>query len=268
MKNRLFAGVDIGSTTTKCVLIDEDRQILDFNLIYTGADRNSSGKEVIQQSLKKLGLDESAVARTVATGYGRHIMADADDSSPEIICHAKGTAFLRPGTRTIIDIGGQDSKVIALDEYGFTEKFEMNDKCAAGTGRFFEVLSGRLLGEELSSMAQMSLEANRPCSISSMCTIFAESEIISLLSEGESKANIVAGMNLAVAKRVTQMAKRCMGTLQEDIVFTGGVANSEGVRRAMEEQCGKPVYTLDRPQITGCMGAALIALEQAEELGL
>lgn len=263
---KFYAGVDIGSTTTKCVLLDGEGQICTFKLIYTGVDRNLSGAKVLDEALSFLGAGRKAVARLVATGYGRHIMAEADDTSPEIICHARGTVFLRPGTRTIIDIGGQDSKAIGLDGDGDIEAFEMNDKCAAGTGRFFEVLSTRLLGEDLDEMAKLSLRADRPCNISSMCTIFAESEIISLLSEGETKANIMAGMNMAVARRVVQMAKRCLGnSLQEEIVFTGGVAHSEGVRRALEEQCGKPVLTLDVPQITGCLGAALIAREQAEQ---
>ncbi len=263
MSKKLFAGVDIGSTTTKCALIDESGELQSFHLSYTGADRSKSGNEVLDAALEKIGADRSSVARVVATGYGRHIMAGADDSSPEIICHARGTVHLRPTTRTIIDIGGQDSKAIGLDADGDIMMFEMNDKCAAGTGRFFEVLSTRLMGEELDALSDISLEADEPCTISSMCTIFAETEIISLLSEGVSKANIIMGMNLAVAKRVVNMAKRCLGTLTGDIVFTGGVANSEGVRRAVESQCGgAKVHTLEHAQITGCMGAALIAREQ------
>lgn len=261
MSKELFAGVDIGSTTSKTVILDADKNILCFHLDYTAADRNNSGELVLTEALKKIGASREDLVSVVATGYGRRSMINTTDTSPEIICHAKGTVFLRPNTRTIIDIGGQDSKAIGLDAQGDIMMFEMNDKCAAGTGRFFEVLSTRLMGKELDELSELSLEATEPCMISSMCTIFAESEIISLLSEGISMANIMAGMNLSVAKRVCQMAKRSLGVLNSEIVFSGGVANSEGVRRAVEEQCGKPVYTLDDPQITGCLGAALIGLE-------
>ncbi len=261
MSRALYAGVDIGSTTSKCALLDEDGNFLSFYLKYTEVDRNKSGEEALRGALDKIGASREDVKRLVATGYGRYIMEGTDDTSPEIICHAKGTVFLHPTTRCIIDIGGQDSKAIGIDDMGIIEKFEMNDKCAAGTGRFFEVLSNRLLSEDIDVLADISLEADDPCTISSMCTIFAETEIVSLLSEGVSKANIMAGMNQAVARRVYMMAKRCLGTMPNDVVFTGGVAKSEGVRRAMESLVGKPVHTLEHAQSTGCVGAALIALE-------
>jgi predicted CoA-substrate-specific enzyme activase len=259
----MFAGVDIGSVTAKAVIIDEERQILAFSLTATIYDRNKSGTDVLNMALKKSGRSNSELAYIVSTGYGRRSFAPSNKTLPEIVCHAKGTRFLFPSVRTIIDIGGQDSKVMELDEQGNVYKFEMNDKCAAGTGRFLEVLTERILNLPLEELGPLSLQCNSPCILSSTCTVFAESEIISYLSEGMAKEDIVAGMNKAVAKRVVNMGKAGLITYQEPIVFSGGVARNIGVVKAIEEEVGKEILTPGEPQITAALGAAIFAAEMA-----
>ncbi len=219
----------------------------------------------MQYSLQAAGRKQEEIACVVSTGYGRRAFKSSDKVLPEIVCHAKGTFFLYPGVRTIIDIGGQDSKVIELEEDGTIAKFEMNDKCAAGTGRFFEVLSERLLDIQLDELGPLSLKSENPCMISSMCTIFAESEIISYLSEGKHKADIIAGMNFSVAKRVVAMGRAAGIHFQEPIVFTGGVAKNAGMKRSFEEILGKSVITIDEPQSPAALGAAVYALESWKE---
>ncbi len=198
----LFVGVDIGSTTTKCAILDKDQNLLAFSIMDTGFDRNASGEEILAKALGELaktGKSASDIGRIVATGYGRKSFEKADEDIPEIIAHALGTSFCHPGTRTIIDIGGQDSKLIQLEENGNVEKFEMNDKCAAGTGRFFEVLTHRLLGIEMGKLSDLIKNAKNPSTISSMCTVFAETEIISYLSQNVPVEDIAAGMGLSIA---------------------------------------------------------------------
>lgn len=257
-----FSGIDIGSTTSKCVLIDKDKKIIDFSIMYTSFNRDESGRLVLDNSLKKFGLQRESIKYIVSTGYGRKALTISDKAVPEIICHALGTKYLVPDVRTIIDIGGQDSKVISMDENGLILKFEMNDKCAAGTGRFFEVLTNRLLNISMDELGPLSLESNDPCLISSMCTVFAETEIISFLSEGRSKEDIIAGMNRSIAKRVVAMGKAGQIQFEQTIVFSGGVANNVGVTKALEDVLQKPVKAIETPQITGALGAALIAYKE------
>ena len=187
-----FAGVDIGSTTSKCVIIDENAEMLTFRRIATEFDRDVSGNKVFAEALADAGVAEEDVRYVIATGYGRKAYQRADDNIPEIIAHGVGTHYVDPTARTIIDIGGQDSKVIELDEFGTVMRFEMNDRCAAGTGRFFEVLTHRLLGIEMEQLSDLIKQSTNPCTISSMCTIFAESEIISYLSQKLPVADIAA----------------------------------------------------------------------------
>lgn len=258
----LFAGVDIGSTTSKCVIIDENKKMLAYDLIYTGFDRNESGEKVLNEALQKCNKTQGEIKFIVATGYGRKVFIRANKDIPEIIAHAIGTVEVMPQSRTIIDIGGQDSKVIELDEHGLVARFEMNDKCAAGTGRFFEVLAGRLLNVEMSDLSPMILKAGNPCIISSMCTIFAESEIISYLSQGVSKEDIVAGMGRAIVRRIIGMGKAGQMTFKEPIVFSGGVAYNEGITKEFSEQLKKPVTAMKMPQSVAALGAALTALKQ------
>ncbi|PAB60567.1 acyl-CoA dehydratase activase [Anaeromicrobium sediminis] len=262
---KYFAGVDIGSTTSKCVITDEAGNMLAFKLTDTLFDRDKSGKIVFYEALEESGIKEEDIAYIVSTGYGRRSFSMANDVTPEIIAHAKGTVKLYPGTRTIIDIGGQDSKVIAIDDLGIIEKFEMNDKCAAGTGRFFEVLTNRLLSIDMDELGPMCLKATNPPAISSMCTIFAESEIISMLSTGIPSEDIAMGMALSVAKRVIAMGKAGQIRYKEPIIFSGGVANNEGVRKAFSDILNKEVIAVQNPQNTAALGAAMIAIAKYKE---
>ena len=255
----LFAGVDIGSTTAKCVITDENDNMLVFEHIPTEYDRNVSGEKILKQAMDKLGVSEADIAYIVSTGYGRKSFLRANANIPEIIAHGLGTYKLMPGTRTIIDIGGQDSKVISLDDLGNVERFEMNDKCAAGTGRFFEVLTHRLLGIEMEDLSDLMKKSTNPCVISSMCTIFAESEIISLLSQKVTVEDIAAGTGRSIARRILAMGRSAQISYAEPIVFSGGVANNEAIADIFADLLGKPVTAIKMPQSTAALGAALRA---------
>ncbi|MFC2019263.1 acyl-CoA dehydratase activase [Chloroflexota bacterium] len=255
----IFAGIDIGSVTTKAVLLSEKEAILAFAMAPTSFDRNQSGEAVLELALQQSGKPRSEIGFTIATGYGRRSFNAVDKVTPEIICHAKGTHFLIPDAKTIIDIGGQDSKIIEMSTDGMVVKFEMNDKCAAGTGRFLEVLTERILNTPLEDLGPLSLKANNPCTLSSVCTVFAETEIISLLSEKKAKEDIAYGMHLAIAKRVISMGSGAQIRYEEPIVFTGGVARNIGVAKAIEEVLAKEIIIPEQPQITAALGAALAA---------
>ncbi|MGI5976726.1 MAG: acyl-CoA dehydratase activase [Candidatus Limivicinus sp.] len=254
----LFAGIDIGSTTSKCVLLDENKKQLVYYHDYTEADRNLSGVKVFNAALKELGAEKGDVRRIVSTGYGRKALECADKAITEIIAHGLGTVEIYPDVSTIIDIGGQDSKVIGL-ENGMVTRFEMNDKCAAGTGRFFEVLTHRLMGVEMDDLSDLIDSSDEPCHISSMCTIFAESEIISLLSQGKKKEDIIAGVGWAIARRIVGMGKAGRIPYKDQIVFSGGVANNHAIARIFSELLGKPVTPSVNPQSTAALGAAITA---------
>jgi len=259
----MFAGIDIGSVSTKAVIINEQEEILSFSLIPTNSDREKSGTDVLELVLGEIGKSRDSIKYVLSTGYGRRSFADSDEVLPEIICHAKGTKFLYPAVRTIIDIGGQDSKVIELDQQGIVSKFGMNDKCAAGTGRFLEVLSERILNVSIEELGALSLEPKNPCTISSVCTVFAESEVISYLSENRPKEDIAYGLHRAIAKRVIGIGSTAAINYRELIVFSGGVAKNIGVIKALEEALGKEVTAPKEPQITGALGAAVFAKERA-----
>ena len=258
----LFAGVDIGSTTSKAALMNETGRILSFALLDTTFNRNQSGEDALTRALATAALDFDDLDMVVSTGYGRRSFKRAQKALPEIICHARGTMHLYPGTRTIIDIGGQDSKVIELGPMGQVEKFEMNDKCAAGTGRFFEVLTNRLLNISLEELGPLALKSKKHTVISSMCTIFAESEIISYLSEGVPSEDIAMGMLFSVAKRIISMGKQARIPFDEPIVFSGGVAKNIAAAGVLEELLGKRVVAIENPQQTAAVGAALCARDE------
>jgi len=258
----MFAGIDIGSVTTKAILTNQQDQVLTFYRIATSYDREKSGEDCLQQALDEIGKSPQDVRYIMTTGYGRRSFSRANHSLPEIICHSQGTIALFPNTRTIIDIGGQDSKVIAIDDRGMVLKFGMNDKCAAGTGRFLEVLTERILNVRLEDLGPLSLRAEEPSTLSSVCTVFAESEIVSLLSENKSKEDIASGMHRAIAKRVVNMGLGAQIQYIEPIVFSGGVAKNIGVVRAIEAVLGKRVLVPDEPQITAALGAAIFARER------
>ena len=249
------AGIDIGSISTKAVIM-RDGQLLASRVILTGYNAENAGKKVFDAVLDDLQISASAITRIVATGYGRKGLAMADKSITEIMCHATGARYLNPLIRSIIDIGGQDSKAILLDDRGKVANFAMNDKCAAGTGRFLEVMA-RALEVNLDEFGRMSLKADLPARISSLCTVFAESEIISLIAKGEKRENIIAGIHESICVRVLAMANRI--GIKSPVMMTGGVAKNIGVVRAFEKAIGSPIEVSDYAQVNGAIGAALLA---------
>ena len=249
------AGIDIGSISTKAVIM-RDGQLLASRVILTGYNAENAGKKVFDAVLDDLQISASAITRIVATGYGRKSLAMADKSITEIMCHATGARYLNPLIRSIIDIGGQDSKAILLDDRGKVANFAMNDKCAAGTGRFLEVMA-RAMEVDLDEFGRMSLKADLPARISSLCTVFAESEIISLIAKGEKRENIIAGIHESICVRVLAMANRI--GIKSPVMMTGGVAKNIGVVRAFEKAIGSPIEVSDYAQVNGAIGAALLA---------
>ncbi len=253
----LTAGVDIGSRTSKAVIINENNQILGDSIVDTDVIPARGGLRAIEMAITSARLERSQIKCIVATGYGR-VKADfANKTVTEISCHAQGVHTLDNTIRTIIDIGGQDSKVIKVDEAGRVIDFVMNDRCAAGTGKFLEVVA-KALGSDLDEFSRLYFTSSKPCAISSMCTVFAESEVISLLAEGNPKENIIAGLHKAVANRVAHMAMRI--GIAEKVGFTGGVAKNDGMANALELEINAKFRELKYdPQMIGALGAAIIA---------
>ncbi|HPI14491.1 MAG TPA: acyl-CoA dehydratase activase [Spirochaetota bacterium] len=251
----LTVGMDIGSITTKAAVV-KDGGILGTRVIFTGYNAEAAGNRALDELLQELALRREDVERIVATGYGRNSVRFADSAVTEITCHAAGAHYLNPHIRSIIDIGGQDSKTIAVDENGRVKDFAMNDKCAAGTGRFLEVMA-RALEVDLDEFGDLSLRSQNPSKISSLCTVFAESEVISLISKGENRENIIAGIHESIAARVVAMAKR-VGVVPP-IMMTGGVAKNRGVVDALEKKLGCPIEVSTNAQENGAIGAAVLA---------
>jgi len=247
-------GLDIGSVAAKGVMLDEGRSHL--VLVPTGWSPRDAGKQVIDSLLNQGGKESDELETIVTTGYGK-VALNYGRAVSEIKCHARGLAALCPGVGTIIDIGGQDSKVIIIDDKGRVLDFAMNDKCAAGTGRFLQI-SATALGLDVSELGSIE-RADSSITINSMCTVFAESEIIGLLAQGTDKGGIVAGIHQSVGKRVAAMARR-LG-IKGQVAFTGGVAMNSGVSRALAEELGCPVRVPPDCQFTGALGAALLARE-------
>lgn len=259
---RIFyvAGIDSGSTSTDVVILDQSKKIVGTAIVPTGAGASSGAEKSLETALEAAGLRRDQLARTVSTGYGRSSLGSGTDQSiTEITCHARGAFFLNPRVRTIIDIGGQDSKVIRIDGTGHVTNFVMNDKCAAGTGRFLEMMA-RTLGMSLEEMSRMGLTWRENITISSMCTVFAESEVVSLVAQNKAAADIVHGLNQSVAAKTAALAAR-LGA-EGDYCMTGGVAKNAGVVSALEEKLGVPLFISDEAQLCGALGAALLALEQ------
>ena len=248
-------GLDIGSITTKAAVM-EDGRVLGTLVGPTGYNSATAGRKVVDDLLAELGLDPGRIDGSVSTGYGRRAVDFADRAVTEIICHGAGAAFLRPGVRAVIDIGGQDSKALVLGPDGKVTDFVMNDKCAAGTGRFLEVMANAL-SVPLDHLGELSARADAPAKISSICTVFAESEVISLISRGERRPNIIAGLHEAVAARVGAMAKRLK--VKAPILMTGGVAKNQGIVSALEKKLGESIEVLETAQVNGAIGAAVIA---------
>jgi (R)-2-hydroxyacyl-CoA dehydratese activating ATPase len=251
----IVAGMDIGSITTETVIL-QDREILTALIMPTGANSRAAAERCLSAALQKSALDPEEVSAIVTTGYGRASFPRATKMITEITCHARGAYFVHPKTRTVIDIGGQDSKVIRLDAQGRNVDFQMNDKCAAGTGRFLEVMAHALeVGVE--ELGRLSLSAPRTIKISSMCTVFAESEVVSLIADNQPKEVIIRGLHDSIADRVLGMVNRV--GIEEEVTLTGGVAKNEGVARALEERLGVKMFIPPEPQIIGALGAALLA---------
>ena len=250
-----YIGIDIGSTSTKCVAVDKIGNILARVVISSGAGTKAD-KKAIERLYDLLKCKQSDCERTIATGYGRMLYSAADDQISEITCHAKGLHYLIPEAHTIIDIGGQDLKVICIDTNGVIEQFVMNDKCAAGTGRFLEVMC-RVMNIELSELGEYAEHTTQICTISNTCTVFAESEVISKLSQGYPIANIVAGVHDSVARTINGLSRRVK--IREKIAITGGGGLNKGLVDALSRNLGQQVMVPDDPQIVGAFGAALMA---------
>lgn len=261
---RKVAGVDIGSTTAKTVILDEQGHILTYNVVEQGIVNEASAENSFRQALDRTGLTIEKLEYVITTGYGRNLVKFGNENITEISCHARGAYFLSPQVRTIIDIGGQDSKTIAINEAGKIVSFGINDKCAAGTGRFLEVMS-RALGVRLDSMGTFSLQSKNPARVASMCTVFAETEIVSLSAQGHDKIDIIAGLHEAVSRRIVNLA-RSTTSIKPRIMVTGGVAKNKGVVKALERLLDREIIVPEEPQIVGALGAAIIALGKVKPL--
>ena len=252
-------GIDIGSTASKCVMLADGKEIVSKSLVAVGAG-TSGPQRAIEEVLKSAGKTKEDMSFILATGYGRNSLEDfADHQMSELSCHAKGAAFLFPEVRTVIDIGGQDVKILRV-ENGAMTNFQMNDKCAAGTGRFLDVMA-RVLEVDVNDLGALGAKSTKHVGISSTCTVFAESEVISQLAQDTDKCDIINGIHQSVAGRVAGLAHRV--GVQDQVVMTGGVAQNTGVVKALEEQLGHTIHTSPLTQYVGALGAALFAYKKS-----
>ena len=254
-------GIDIGSTTSKGIILKDGKEIISQAFIHAGT--GTDGPEYVYEQLLTQGkLSANEIAYIISTGYGRKTFPLANNNMSELSCHAKGTVFLFPQARTVIDIGGQDAKVLQIDENGKMVNFVMNDKCAAGTGRFLDVMA-QVLQFKIDDLEKEALKATEPAKISSTCTVFAESEVISQLAKGVDLPNLVAGICQSVANRVGALVKRI--GINEQVCMSGGVAKNGGIRAALAKELGVEIYTSPLAQLTGALGAALYAYEKCNQ---
>ena len=251
-------GIDSGSTSTNAVILNGDRKIVASAVIRTGAKSGESAQRILEEILQKANLQRSDLTKIVSTGYGRVSIPFADENVTEISCHGKGAHYLNPEIRTILDIGGQDSKAIHLNEKGDVTDFVMNDKCAAGTGRFLEMMA-RTLEVNISELGPLSLKSTENIEISSMCSVFAESEVISLIAQNKETSDIAHGIHMAIAAKAISLMRRV--GLEPGYMMTGGVAKNPGVVKVLEEQLKAPLFISEEPEIVGALGAALYGLE-------
>lgn len=260
----LVAGVDIGSTTAKAVVLCDGKTV-SSPILPTGKNPTLAGENALRNALEKADCNLKEVNWIVATGYGRVSAPFANETVTEITCHARGAYQMSPDIRTVIDIGGQDSKVISLGEGGRVIDFVINDKCAAGTGRFLEFTANYVFGVSIEELGALSLAATSPSKISSTCTVFAQAEIVSLLASGASQENITAGLHKSIAQRVGSMAKQI--GVRPIVMMTGGVSKNIGVRKALKEELNTELIIPDTidPQLIGALGATLIASKHAGE---
>jgi len=254
----LTMGLDIGSTACKCVVMGDGEKLVSRAVVPLGTGTEGP-RRVFEQALEGAGAGRGEIARILVTGYGRFTFDEADSQKSEISCHAKGVQYLLPTARTVIDIGGQDVKVLRLGENGVLENFVMNDKCAAGTGRFLDVMA-RVLNVRTEELGEISEKAREEVSISNTCTVFAESEVISKLASKAPIPDLVAGIHASVAKRVAALARR--NGVVPDIAMSGGVALNRGVVGALGRELGTEILVHGDCQLAGAIGAALIARKE------
>ena len=257
---KYFAGIDIGSTMTKAVILQEG--IIASVIGPTGPEHRVLANRVMEEVLEQAGLPFSSITYIVSTGYGRINVPFADKQVTEISCHGRGIGHLFPRAKTIVDIGGQDSKAIKIDANGRPTDFVMNDKCAAGSGRFIEVIADTL-GLRLEDMGGISLQSENPAGVSNVCTIWAQQEVASSLAKGAPVPDLVAGIHRSLADRVARMVKRLR--VEKEVVLTGGGAKNIGLVHALSEQLGEEVLVPEEPLITGALGAALLGRDLAEK---
>lgn len=256
---RYAVGVDVGSTQTKAVLLDEDGRVVARSLLETGAYLVRAAERAYERALADAGLRRDDVGYVVGTGYGRFKVAFGDAQVTEISCHAKGAWALFPATRTVVDIGGQDTKAIKVSPRGEVLDFAMNDKCAAGSGRFLSN-SAEAVGMDVSEIGARSLEARQAVRLSTVCTVFVESDILTYLAQGKRVEDILAGVHAAIGARTVALVRR-VGA-EAEITFTGGVARNVGMVRSLEQKLGAPVNVSPDSHYTGAIGAAMFALER------
>ncbi|MCX7597744.1 MAG: acyl-CoA dehydratase activase [Armatimonadetes bacterium] len=249
------AGLDIGSVATKAVLLGPDAEVVSRSLVATGWDARSAAEAVLDATLRAAGLDRADLIGFGVTGYGRDLLAEAAFRATEVTCQARGVAVVCASARTILDIGGQDTKAIRLDEAGRVADFALNDRCAAGTGRFLEVMA-RALGMSLEELGAAAAEAmTDPLPISATCTVFAESEVVGLLARGEQRERIAAGLCRAVARQVVALARR-VGFIPP-VAVVGGVARNAGVIAALKTETGEEIIVPGEPEFTAALGVAM-----------
>ena len=256
----LVAGVDIGSTTAKAVVLEGDR-IVGQSLNPVGVDIVKDAERALELALETSHIPRGDIAFTTGTGYGRFKVYFGQLTVTEISCHARGASFLFPGTRLVVDIGGQDTKAIKVGSHGEVIDFAMNDKCAAGTGRFLDVCANAL-GYDVGEIGPLSLQARRPVKITSTCTVFAESEVTSFVSRGKEPKDILAGLHASIVNRSYSLMQRV--GIDPEVTFTGGVSRNEGMVLALRHRLGQPVNVSPLSQFMGAIGAALIGRDKLE----
>ena len=256
------AGIDVGSTQTKGIIINDRLEIVSRVLIDTGAYVTRAAERCFDEALKQPGLRREEVAYVVGTGYGRYKVTFGDAQITEISCHARGASYIFPGTRTVIDMGGQDAKGIKVGEGGEVKDFVMNDKCAAGTGRFLGNAAD-VLSLSLDEIGTLSLKAKYPVRLTTVCTVFVESDIMSYLAQGKKVEDILGGVHSAIAARTISLVRRV--GIEEEVTFTGGVSLNIGMVRALEDKLGMKLNVSPESHFTGALGASLFALERVSK---
>ena len=256
----LTVGIDVGSATSKAVILKDD-DILSYSIIPTGPESMDSAQRAFEQALSKAQfISRDDINCIIATGYGRVVVNFAKETMTELSCHVKGANWLFPSVRTVLDMGGQDCKAIKCDGQGRLLNFAMNDKCAAGTGRFFEIIA-KVMDLPLGDIGRLSLETDNEVRISSTCAVFGKSEVASLIRQGRNKSDILGGLHTAVSDRVATLLRRV--GITPDLAITGGIAKNAGVVHRIEDRVRCKALIPDEPQIIGALGAALFARDRA-----